>query len=91
MVAYAEDIAVWIFEPGYPIAVGCGPDAEDFILSEGKYFERDAALREPLGRRLNVCDFPAQNGAVKRSELWDLRDSDPVAADGQRPRQIGRG
>ena len=79
--ADGEDVAVGVFEPGYFAAVGSGPDAEGLVLGEGIFFRGDAAVAEPGSYRLDILDFPSEDGALQRGEIRDFRDAKHVAAD----------
>ena len=69
MLADGEDVAVRIFEPGYFVAAGGGPDSEFLILDEGIFFGGDALLLEPGDDGFDVCYFPAEDSALQRSEI----------------------
>ena len=75
-----QNIPVGIFEPCDLAAVGRGPDAEFFILGERKFFELDSALNKPLGNSADVRYFPAEDGALTRSEIANPSNSDVILA-----------
>ena len=81
MLAYGEDIAIGILEPGYLAAVGSGPDTEILVLREGIFLRGDAVVPEPGGDGFDVFDLPSEDGALQGDEIRDFCDANHVAAD----------
>jgi len=44
MLGEGEDVSVGVFEPGYLVAAGNGPDSEVVLFEESEYLEVDAFL-----------------------------------------------
>ncbi len=76
MLTDAEDVSVWILEPGDLIASGCGPDAKFLVLNEGIFFKGDAARFEPGDESFDIPRFPTEDGVGGGSELLHFGDTD---------------
>jgi hypothetical protein len=59
MLTDRKDIAIWIFEPGYLVTGGSGPDSEFTILNEGILFQDNALVPKPRDHGFDIFNFPA--------------------------------
>ena len=88
MLAYGEDIAIGILEPGYLAAVGSGPDTEILVLREGIFLRGDAVVPEPGGDGFDVFDLPSEDGALQWREIRDFCNSQAVPTDAHHQRVL---
>src|SRR5205807_246160 len=67
-------ISIRVLEPGHPVTVRRCPHSELILLHEGKVelLEMDAAGSQFPNRRLNIVNFPTQDGSVRRLEIASL-------------------
>src|SRR5712664_2870136 len=80
VLTHGQDIAVWILEPRHFVTIGSCPDPAFAILDERILFQSNALFVEPGDYRIDVVDFPAQDGALDWREIRNLGNSDVVPA-----------
>src|SRR2546425_6902257 len=56
--------------------------------AKGYFSGGGAAVAEPGGDGFDVFDLPAEDGALQRSETWNLDDANHVAADAHDERKF---
>ena len=66
VLAEGEHIPVRIFEPRNLVSAGRGPDSPFLILHERVFLESHTSLLQPADNGLDIADFPAQNGVLRR-------------------------
>ncbi len=86
MLANRKHVSVRVFEPGHLVAIRRRPDSQFAILNERISLKGHTPLLEPADNRLDIADFPAQDGvgrwvenpALLRFGSWFDRPSSPA-------------
>ena len=76
VLADRKHVAVRVFERGYLVAVGSGPDSQFAILHEGILLESHASPRKPARDGSDVTHLPAHHGVRSGSEVRSLCNPD---------------